>query len=198
MDLDTMHRLVEQALEYPPAEVEYRNYYKYIPYYHLFYLLVKEMVSHLPDSDRLTVVELGMDEGRGAASFAAGSDRADVYGIDHTVRDPPLFSVLKKYPNIKFIHRLCVPAQLEQFPPINILHIDTDHTYAQCKSEFEAYSPGLAPGAIVLFDDLHDDNDGLQRFFRTIPWPKIEDDRLHSREHFIVGKLEGYGIALAP
>ena len=198
MNMETVRRLIEQALEYPPAEVEYRDYYKYAPYYHLMYLVVKEMVSQLPEPKRLTVVELGMDEGRGAASFAAASSRADVYGIDRTILDPPLFRVLEKYPNIKFLNRNTVPARLYELPPIDILHIDTDHTYDQFKEEYEAYVPGLAPGAVILLDDLHDDNERMMEYFNTITWPKISDDRLHSREHFIVDKLEGYGVVLAP
>lgn len=197
MDLDTLHLLVEQALKRPPAEVIYRDYYKYIPYYHLFYLLVKEMAAAVPEPGRLTVVELGMDEGRGAASFAAGSPRADVYGIDHTVRNPPLYQVLEWFPNIQFLHQLSVPPP-QNLPPINVLHIDTEHTYREAKAEFDAYSPLLAPGAVVLFDDLHKIDEGVQRLFDEVPWPKLQDDRLHPETHFMVGVLEGYGIALAP
>ena len=197
MDIQRLQQLIEQSLGRPPEEVIYRDYYKYIPYYHLMYLLVKEMAADLPESDRLTVVEVGMDEGRGAASFAAGSPRADVWGIDNTVRNPPLYEVLDRYPNIKFLHQESVPPPI-WLPPINIIHIDTEHTYEQAKSEFDAYKPMLAPGAVVMFDDLHKIDDEVQRLFDEIPWRKIQDDRLHPDTHFMVGINEGYGIALVP
>ena len=196
MDLATLRRLIDQALTPPPSDLMYRNHDKYVPYYHLFYLLVKEMVKDLPQPEKLVVVELGMDEGRGAASFAAGSARADVYGIDHTMRDPPLSEVLNRYPNVHFLHQMSVPAP--KLPPIHVLHIDTEHTYEQARSEFDEYAPLLAPGAVVLFDDLHKIDDEVQRLFDEIPWPKIQDDRLHPKEYFMKGILEGYGVALSP
>ena len=196
MDLATLRRLIDQALTTPPADLMYRDHYKYIPYYHLMYLLVKEMVSRLPQPERLIVVELGMDEGRGAASFAAGSIRADVYGIDHTKRDPPLSDVLNRYSNVHFLHQMSVPAP--NLPPIHILHLDTEHTYEHVRSEFDEYRSLLAPGAVVMIDDLHKINDEVQRLFDEIPWPKIQEDRLHPKEYFMKGILEGYGVALAP
>jgi len=196
MDLPTLRRLIDQALTEPPEDLMYKHHDKYIPYYHLFYLLVKEMVRGLPMPQPLIVVELGMDEGRGAASFAAGSARAHVYGIDHTMRDPPLGEVLNRYTNVHFLHQMSIPAP--KLPPIHILHIDTEHTYDQARSEFDEYVPLLAPGAVVLFDDLHKIDDEVQRLFDEIPWPKIQDDRLHPKEYFMKGILEGYGVALAP
>lgn len=196
MNLEILRQLIDSALCEPPDELPFKHHYKYVPYYHLMFLLVRYLAEYRP-GERIVVVELGFDEGRGAACFAAASSRADVYAIDHTFRDPARV-VLDKYPNITFMHRMSVPAPLDLLPPIDILHLDTEHTYDHVKSEFEAYKPGLAPGAIVMFDDLHKIDDEVLRLFNEIPWPKIQDDRLHPSTHFMKGILEGYGVALAP
>jgi len=196
MDLVTAKHLIEQALCEPPEELPFKHHYKYIPYYHLMFLLVKHLAEQRP-GERIVVVEVGFDEGRGAACFAAASPMADVYAIDHTFRDPAR-DVLEKYPNITFLHRMSVPAPLDVLPPIDILHLDTEHTYDQVKSEFEAYEPGLAPGAVILIDDLRKVNDEVLKLFHRIPWPKIQDDRLHPSTHFMKDVVEGYGIVLMP
>lgn len=47
------------------------------------------------------------------------------------------------------------------------------------KAEFEAYKPYLKPGAVVLFDDLHAAEDSVLEYFISLPYPKIQEDRLH-------------------
>ena len=195
MDLKTLRELMDVALCEPPDELPFKHHYKYIPYYHLMYLLVKHMMV---SRERLVVVELGFDEGRGAACFAAASPKAEVYAVDNTFRAPPAQEVLDACPNITFLHRESVPAPLDLLPSIDIIHFDTEHTYDHVKAEFEAWKPGFAPGAVVMFDDLHKINDEVLRLFNEIPWPKIQEDRLHPETHFMVDVLEGYGVVLAP
>ena len=72
--------------------------------------------------------------------------------------------------------------------PINLLHIDTEHSYAMAKAEFEAYKPYLAKGAYVLFDDLHAMDDDVLMYFDELDYYKIQDDRLHP--------ICGYGILI--
>ncbi len=47
------------------------------------------------------------------------------------------------------------------------------------QEEFKAYQGHLAPGAVVLFDDLHARDDDVLKFFFSLPYPKFQDDRLH-------------------
>ena len=37
--------------------------------------------------------------------------------------------------------------------PVGLLYVDADHSYEGVKRDFEAWSPNLAPGAVVIFDD---------------------------------------------
>jgi len=195
MDMGTMKQLIEQALGNPPDELPFRGderYYTYCSYYHLFYLLVKHKLAQRPEPERVVCVECGVEGGRGIASFAAASPRADVYGYDIRFHGMELCNVLHGYSNITFIQRASIPAHLDELPPIDILHMDSTHTYDQVKREFEEYSLGLAPGAVILIDDLlqWEEDMGVMRAFNEIPWPKFQDDRLHPGA--------GYGVVLAP
>ena len=71
---------------------------------------------------------------------------------------------------------------------IDVLHIDTEHSYSQAKAEFEAYEPFLNDGAVVLFDDLHAMEDSVLEYFNTLDYPRIHEDGLHP--------VCGYGVLL--
>ena len=194
MDVATMKQLIETAL-LDPKHVEglpfkgIEGYYTYAPYYQLMFLLVQHKAAH---AERVVAVECGVEGGRGVASFAAASPKADVYGYDTRFHGMELCTVLTTYDNITFIQRASAPAQLDELPPIDILHLDSDHTYAQVKLEFETYRHGLAPGAVILIDDLDqwEEDKGVHRAFDEISWTKWQDNRLHPGA--------GYGIILAP
>lgn len=49
----------------------------------------------------------------------------------------------------------------------DLVHIDGGHAYEQAKSDYEACLPKLNPGAVVMFDDIHDPN--VARFFDELP-----------------------------
>lgn len=59
---------------------------------------------------------------------------------------------------------------------IDLLYIDTEHTYEQVSKEWALYQQFLTPEAIVVVDDIHL-NEGMERFWREIPYPKIDADR---------------------
>lgn len=71
---------------------------------------------------------------------------------------------------------------------ISLLHIDTEHSYAMAKAEFEAYQPYLMKPAVVIFDDLHAMENDVLRYFMELPYPKIQDDRMHPQT--------GWGVML--
>lgn len=144
----------------------------YQPYYYLMYLLAK--VTKWGN-----VVELGVSEGRGINSFAAGNSDIKVIGLDLNI------SPTSTLPNVEFhlLSALPVPDFIEN---IAILHIDTEHSYGNALNEFEQYRPYLLPGAVVMFDDLHAMDNDVLRAFSELPYPKIQDDRLHP--------INGYGI----
>lgn len=172
MKLSTLVALADRALtDEPPAVVSLicADYYR--PYYALMYLLAKHIDSGL-------YVELGVEKGRGAGCLAAGGPNAHVIGLDHTRRDE-LEVMAGEYPNFTFLERPSLPALETIDEPVTILHIDTEHSYSMAREEFVAYQPYLAPGAVVLFDDLHAQEDGVLEYFWTLPYPKFQNDRLH-------------------
>ena len=157
--------LVEMSLKDPSPELleVCGDYYR--PYYRLMYMLAQ--LGGL-------CVELGVEKARGCGAMALAG--AEVIGIDHT-RRPEVDVMRKRFKNFTFMERSSLPPP--DLEPISLLHLDTEHTYAQAREEFNAYKPLLAEGAVVLFDDLHAENDGVAKFFWTLPHPKIQDDRLH-------------------
>jgi len=196
MEMDTVKTIIEQALHTPPAELPFngdKRYYTYCQYYYLFYLLVQHKAAQRSESERVVCMECGVEGGRGMASFAAASPKADVYGYDIRFHGMELCKVLTTYAaNTTFIQRSSIPIHLNEFPPIDLLHLDSAHTYLQVKNEFEQYSQKLAPGAVIMIDDLDqwEENKGVHRAFDEITWPKFQDNRLHPGA--------GYGIVLAP
>lgn len=171
MNLDIVANLIEMSLDLPPhpllldlCQVHYQ------PYYHLLYRLAGEYSTS-------QAVELGVHNGRGVGAMAmSGIER--VVGIDH-FRHPDLDDIQKQFSNFVFLECDSLPVPGAITGTIDILHIDTEHSFSQAKAEFEAYEPFLEKGAVVLFDDLHAQDDGVLNFFASLPGPKIQDDRLH-------------------
>lgn len=143
----------------------------YAPYYYLMYLLARKFKHGL-------FLELGVHKGRGCACLAMGAPRARVIGLDHTTQ-PETLALQKQFGNFTFLERPSLPA-LEVDEPIQILHIDTEHSYSMANEEFKAYQGKLAPGAVVLFDDLHAMEEDVARYFYSLPYPKLQHDGLHS------------------
>lgn len=173
MNLTRLAFLVEKAAEAEPLlELPdvYGSYYR--PYYHLLYLLAR-----WAKSEDLLCVELGVEQGRGCANMAMSGAR--VMGIDHTPRPDQWAAIGAMFPNVSFVEAESLPVPPQVTGPIGVLHVDTEHTYAQAREELKGYAPYLADGAVVCFDDLHAMNGAVAHFFCKLPYPKIADDRLH-------------------
>lgn len=182
MDIALLQDFVDKAISVTPPDLVRAVYRDYAPYYHLVHLLAGHMAP-------CTVVELGVAHGRYLACAAMAGNNNVVIGID-VARYPELDGVLSKYMNITFINKPSVPVpdiltgRVDW--SIDILHIDTNHTYNQARGEFDAYKPFLSDGAVVMFDDLHAADDDVLRCFNELPYPKIQDDKLHT--------ALGYGV----
>lgn len=177
MDIKKLQKLVTKAIEKEPPQflLDYGQYYE--PYYHLMYLLGNEFKNGL-------AVELGVETGRASRALAMGG--LNVIGIDHT-RHETIKHTIENFSNFIFVEADSMPIpELVKGKSIDILHVDTEHTYEQPKEEFNAYKPFLNDGAVVLFDDLHAKEDAVLQFFNELPYPKIQDDQLH--------KVCGYGV----
>lgn len=185
MKLSDLALLIDMAIDNrPPAGLMwwYGKYYQ--PYYHLMYLLARVITKGI-------AVELGVESGRGAVSLAAARPVTRVIGLDNN-HHSGIDKVSGKFENFTFLHRPSMPIPAEVIAAssngIAILHIDTEHSHAMAQAEFEAYAPLLRPGAVVLFDDLHAQEDGVLEYFETLPHPKIQEDRLHP--------VCGYGVLI--
>lgn len=170
-----LKRLVNKAIQakpLPSLSWLYGDYYS--PYYGLMYLLAGTIKDGL-------LVELGVESGRGLVSLAAASRSNYVIGFD-SHQHPDIDKNIKSYPNALFFNLPSMPVPdniIYSSRQIGLLHIDTEHSYSMAKAEFEAYRPYLAKGAYVLFDDLHAQDDDVLRYFKELPYEKVQDDRLH-------------------
>ncbi|MBC8555035.1 MAG: class I SAM-dependent methyltransferase [Candidatus Brocadiales bacterium] len=86
---------------------------------------------------------------------------------------------------------------------IDILFIDTDHTFAQISSEWEIYKHLCNPGAIIVLDDIRMND--MSDFWNSLQYPKLEltEKCHHSGFGFFLyteekqpGPLNAYRIAL--
>lgn len=147
----------------------------YQPYYYFFYLLSKATKNG-------KLVELGVNKGWGTFSLALGNPDLTVVGFDHNVE--PVHTL----PNVDFRFQSALPPAGFGEREIAVLHIDTEHSYGNARNEFYQYTPYLMPGAVVCFDDLHAMDNGVLQAFYELPYPKIQDDRLHP--------VNGYGVLI--
>lgn len=173
-----LRKTIDKALTKPPHHLAWLLGEFYQPYYYLMYLLSFQLNNAL-------CVELGVERGRGLVSLALGNSSNLVVGFD-TVYHPEIETILASCCNALFFQKPSLPVPDNISQPISLLHIDTEHSFAMAQAEFEAYRPHLAPGAFVLFDDLHAMEDGVLEFFNSLPYEKIQEDKLHP--------ICGYGV----
>lgn len=182
MRLGQLAELIERACVSWPLALPYEERVQ-SPYYHLFYLLARDMAP-------CVAVELGVEKGRGSMALSLGSPDCRVYGFDphhHAEVD----ALVARCPNFTYSEHPSLPPSREYPDGIDILHIDTEHSYANAKNEFGHYRQYLNPGAVVCFDDVHAMDDGvLQAIAELRDYPRILDDRLHP--------VCGYGVLWIP
>ena len=133
-------------------------------------------------------VELGVCHGRGTAHLAAADGRNRVLAID--IAPMHLFSTIQMhYPNIE-LHRCTSTdtALLRTIPlgSVGLCFVDTEHHYAQVRSEFLTWWPKMRSGGIFLFDDISL-NEEMVQFWNELPLPTMSFPHLH---------WSGFGAAL--
>jgi predicted O-methyltransferase YrrM len=173
------------------------------PYYRFFYHLSKMLQPAL-------VVELGGWQGTAAAHFAAGHSLGIVVTIDHHTDEGDQFNQIKMldacnmFSNINYIRgwtnqeltaseigRHSLGDAQNAFPivreygKIDILFIDSWHTYDNAMLDWEAYKPLLASPSLVICDDIQEGEvggspvSGMMRVWRDMPEPKFLNGNLH-------------------
>ena len=176
MKLSELARLIEFAVnaQHPWPDILNMTGEYYQPYYYLMYLLASEITEGC-------IVELGVNKGYGVNSFAYGNPDIEIIGLDLNVApDSTLNNV-----DFHLISALPVPDFINE---ISILHIDTEHSYGNALNEFNQYKPYLLDGAIIMFDDLHAQDNGVLKAFCELPYVKIQEDKLHP--------VCGYGVMI--
>lgn len=146
-------------------KLEFDKKAAYYPFLYLLSLFIKPSL----------VVELGT--GRTAISamhLALASPEAKVITIDTSSVDLPT-----GYPNnLEVLRGHSVSLAEKISDGIDILFIDTDHTYDTTTKELSLYVPKVKPGGVVLMDDIHLGQD-MEKVWQVIPEPKL-DLPLHS------------------
>jgi predicted O-methyltransferase YrrM len=178
------------------------------PYYRFFYHLSRKLQPRV-------VVELGGYQGTAAAHFAAGWPGSTVITIDHHTdpgdeeNQQKMKEVCFHYPTIVYMqgwtntktaarergkHGLgdagsayqdIIKQTLYFGRKIDILFVDSWHTYENVQLDWHAYKPLLSNPSLVIFDDIQEGEDknspisGMMRFWNKLPEPKFLNDNLH-------------------
>lgn len=172
-----LDRLAEEARS---EEVYYNPTFPPSVYYRFLKLLTAEFKPRLS-------VELGVSGGGGSLHMAMGYPGGKVVGIDiqddHVNR---ITYIKRNYPNFEFMLHDSVtaaPKVFEKYGEVDLLFIDTDHTYGRTLAEFEAWKPYLSKNAIVCFDDIMrhhpDEEKSMEDAWNKIKGHKVRYDHLH-------------------
>lgn len=114
------------------------------------------MMSALQPGGRLTTVDVGSYLRSDLAAYAWDDRLRIVYGDDRSAE------VVAAVPD-----------------EIDLLYIDTEHSFGQVAAEWAIYSKKLIDGAIVVVDDISL-NDGMRQFWESLPYEKAECAVHHS------------------
>jgi len=147
------------------------------------------LASRVPGG--LAIVELGAYRGKSACFLGAGSragNRAPVFSIDSWDLRPRYPGSLRDYSdpeNFRIFKRSVASLRLESlvFPvkgfsteiaekwkrPIGLLFIDAGHSFKEVLADYEAWSPFLIEGGIIVFHDY--DLPGVKKAVEEIVKP---------------------------
>lgn len=127
-------------------------------------------------------VELGTCGGGASLHMAAGYPEGLVVSVD-VANDYPdqIEYIVQTYHNFRFWRCDSIDAadryRDQQLPPVEVLFIDTIHTYDRTMREFAAWRDLLSKNAIVLLDDLY--RAGMDRVWSDLPGKKVRLDKMH-------------------
>lgn len=154
------------------------------PYYRWFYLIAQ---TYRPEF----TVELGSWRATAAAHFAAGNPKGTVITIDIHREDKLAQQMAREadvqYPNLHYVNawtRDAVPVVKGWGKPIDILYIDAWHRYDDAMEEWTLYSPLLNSPALVIADDIFDQEGATIEMVRF--WKEISagyESHLEASEH---------------
>lgn len=142
--------------------------------------VLAELAAEVPAAQ--AIVEIGSYKGKSTAYLATGSRGAMVYAIDRWdlagnadgrfgFNQPETFQAFKAQlaragvtDGVIVIRDASVHAAREWKRNIGLLYVDGSHTEVDVEADWRAWSPHLAPGAVVVFDDYDTKpNPGVKR-----------------------------------
>ncbi len=190
MNKETLTRIAKQASlsgqmvdHYPDPDNE-KVTFPPSPYYRFLRLIAREIQSELS-------VELGLCGGGGSLHMAMDSKK--VIGVDIALDyQDNIKWIRRNYPNFKFLHGDSIQSAyiiIRSAGEIDLLFIDTTHTYQQTMAEYWTYEPYLSDKAIVCLDDLH--RPGMDQAWSEMPETKVRFDFLHPSQSPTDG---GFGV----
>ncbi len=144
------------------------------PYYRFLRILAENIHPSLS-------VELGVCGGGGSLHLAMGWLDGVVVGIDN--QDDHQDNVRYIEDNYRnFIFELADSTGIakhihQRYGKVDILFIDTTHTYEQTMKEYKAWLPFMSDEGLICFDDLL--RPGMSQLWSDLPNPKIRFDYLH-------------------
>lgn len=144
-------------------------------YYRFLYKLAEHMEPKVS-------VELGLCGGGASLHLALGCETGLVIGVDVSNDWPEnVQHVQDTCPNFRFWRMDSIDAVVHFVrtvrSTVDILFIDTVHTYQRTMAEFDAWRPLLSPTAVVLLDDLF--REGMNKVWAELPGYKLRMDKLH-------------------
>lgn len=156
------------------------------PYYRFLRVLAMNIQPSLS-------VELGVCGGGGSYHLAMGWGDGTVVGVDYADDHAENIAHIKSVcPNFVFMVADSIKSAQSvrmQYGQVDILFIDTTHTYEQTMAEFNAWKPYLSDNAIVCLDDLF--RPGMDRAWQDVPGRKLRLDVLHDGSPGVGG---GFGV----
>lgn len=121
-------------------------------------------------------VELGTCGGGCSRTVAMMSPKTKVISIDVTKHEN--VKQMESIPNFTFLlgDSVELASKVGAENKVDLLFIDTVHTYERTMAEFKAWKPYMTPGGIMCFDDLH--RPGMRKLWDDLPGTKTGFDDL--------------------
>ena len=149
------------------------------PYFNFLFYLASYMSPKI-------IVELGVLHGLSTAHLAAGAPEATVIGVDIDLSNLcPAFP----WKNVIFLEGdpLKIFPSFPHGPSIDLLFIDSEHTYDVTMGQYQKFRPFVSSGGVILMDDIRMKEE-MSQAWEEIPDPKIEFPLLHA-EHLGFGAV---------
>lgn len=128
------------------------------------------------------ILELGTRHGISTLGFANYSKASNKIITVDWIKQKSFINkkILKFFPNLKVVNGNCFDLTIFDKIPFNIdiLFLDTEHTYDQVKTEFSIYEPLLSDTALVVVDDINVND--KYKFFSSFRGKKMNVKELHS------------------